>query len=260
MKEIVAVAQYDVPESVDASIKKLNEVARNASSQKAVLLVAPETAIGMLADVKSASTDYLPELKKIAVNNEIAIATSFYVAEDGKYYNQGYIVSDEGEVILSHRKIYLAPPEIEEDGLTGSDKLESADSKLGKMGMIICKDGFNKYSHFLYQNLFDQNIEITCVPTWSIGRSKALGVNNSQYVKAMYVYGSFLSRSYFLVSGNLNKSTESFGKSLIISPIRGVLREGSSEKEELLIEEIDLDEVRKAREFDSWWQPKERVI
>lgn len=260
MKVKVAVAQYDVQDSVTDSIKKLNEVAKNAVSQGASLLVAPETAIGMLADVKNVSTDYLPQLKKIANDNEIAIATSFYVGEGGKFYNQGYIVSSSGEVLLKHRKIYLAPPEIEEDGLTGGDKLDTADSELGKLGMIICKDGFNKYSHFLYQKLGEMGAETVAVPTWSIGWNKALGVDNSEYVKAMYVYGAFLSRSFFLVAGNLNKSTESFGRSLIISPVRGVLREGSKDKEELLIEEIDLEEVKKAREFDSWWQPKEKII
>jgi len=38
------------------------------------------------------------------------------------------------------------------------------------------------------------------------------------------------------------------------------LKEGSPDKEEILIEELDLEEVKKAREFDSWWQPKKRVI
>jgi predicted amidohydrolase len=260
MKEIVAVAQYDVPESVQDSIKKLGEVAKSAVSQNAKLLVAPETAIGMLGDVKSASTDYLPELQRIAKENGITIATSFYTKNVEKFFNQGYIVSGSGEVLLKHRKIYLAPLEVENDGISAGNELSVAGSELGKLGMVICKDGFNKYSHFLYQRLADLNTEVIAVPTWSIGWKKALGVDNSEYVKAMYVYGAFLSRAYVLVAGNLNKSTESFGKSLIVSPIRGVLQEGSRDKEGLLIQEINLEEVKKVREFDSWWQPKEKII
>lgn len=260
MKEIVAVSQYDVPESVADSIKKLNEVAGEAVKQRARLLVVPETAIGMLGDVKSASTDYLPELQRISEENGITIATSFYSKEASNYFNQGYIVSSSGEVILKHRKIYLAPPEVENDGISAGNELNVTDSELGKLGMVICKDGFNMYSHFLYQKLADLGAEIIAVPTWSIGRQKALGVDNSEYVKAMYVYGAFLSRAYVLVAGNLNKSTESFGRSLIISPVLGILQEGSRDKEELLIQEIDLEEVKKSREFDSWWQPQKQVI
>ena len=47
---------------------------------------------------------------------------------------------------------------------------------------------------------------------------------------------------------------------LIISPITGVLQEGSTDKEEILLQEIDLSEVKRIREFDSWWQPKEQII
>lgn len=260
MKEIVAISQYDVPESVDDSIRKLDEVAKEAVGKGAVLLVAPETAIGMLGDVKSASTNYLPELQKITKKNGIAIATSFYAKNGDKFFNQGYVVSKDGEVILSHRKIYLAPPEVENDGISAGSELSVADSGFGKLGMVICKDGFNKFSHFLYGKFGEQGVEIITVPTWSIGWKKALGVDNSEYVKAMYVYGAFLSRAYVLVAGNLNKSTESFGRSLVISPVMGVLQEGSRDKEELLIQEIDLEEVKKAREFDSWWQPKEKII
>jgi predicted amidohydrolase len=42
--------------------------------------------------------------------------------------------------------------------------------------------------------------------------------------------------------------------------VTGVLQEGSTDKEEILIQEIDLDEVKRIREFDSWWQPEKRIV
>ena len=81
-----------VPGLFEGSIEKLNSVVKDASAQKVELLVVPETRIGMLADVKQASTDYLPVLQKIAKDNHIAIATTFAVDDKGKYFNQGYIV------------------------------------------------------------------------------------------------------------------------------------------------------------------------
>jgi predicted amidohydrolase len=257
MKIKVGVAQYDVPESVEDSVSKLDEVVKKASANSVKLLVAPETAIGMLGDVKTAGTDYLPQLKDICKRNSVTLATSFYHKEDGKFYNQGYIVSDNGDVFHSYRKIYLAPPEKEQDGISSGKKFIVSRTSLGKLGMMICKDGFNKYSHYLYQQLFDQEADITCIPTWSLGWKE---MDIQEYIRSIYVYGAFISRSFFLVAGNLNKSTSSFGKSLIISPVRGILKEGSSDREEILIEEIDTNDVKRAREFDSWWQPKKQCF
>lgn len=253
MKIIVAVSQYDVPESTKNSLLKLNEVAKNASSKKAQLLVAPETAIGMLSDVKTASSDYLPELKKICQENHLAIATSFYTKEGQNYFNQGYIVSSDRKILHKHRKIYLAPPERNKDEISGGQGLEVSRTDLGKLGMLICKDGFNKYSHYLYEELGNKGTDIICIPTWSLTWDE---LDTQEYIKSMFVYGAFMSRSFVLVSGNLNKDTKSFGRSLIISPASGVLQEGSQEREELLVQEIDLDEVKKARDFDKWWQPQ----
>ena len=199
----------------------------------------------------------MPELKKISKNYNLSIATSLYTKEENKYFNQGYVVSDNGEVLNKHRKIYLAPPERDKDGISGGQELNVSKTDFGTIGMLICKDGFNRYSHFLYEQLGNKGSEIICVPTWSLTWDE---LNTQEYIKSMFVYGAFISRSFVLVSGNLNKETKSFGRSLIISPVKGVLQEGSQDNEELLVQEIELDEVTKSREFDNWWQPKEKII
>lgn len=257
MKVIIAVAQYNVSEKVADSIAKLNEVAKNAACKGAVLLIVPETVIGLLGDIKKANIDYLPQLQKISKKNQITVAASFYTKERGRYFNQGYIVAPSGKVLHSHRKIYLASPEREKDGISGGNELTVSQTDVGKVGMLICKDGFNRFSHFLYERLNELGAEIVCIPTWSLGWDK---MDVQEYIRALYIYGAFASRAYVLVSGNLNKETKSFGRSLVVSPTRGVLQEGSTDREELIIEEIDLDEVKKARDFDAWWQPKERIV
>lgn len=108
----------------------------------------------------------------------------------------------------------------------------------------------------MYERFNQLGVEIICIPTWSLSWKE---INNQEYVKALYVYGAFASRAFILMSGNLNVSSGSFGRSLIVSPIKGVLKEGSVNHKEILYDELDLDEVAKAREFDSWWQPKEKV-
>jgi len=255
MKVKVAVLQYDVPEDSDASFKKLNEMVMQASWAGASLIVAPETAVGGFKEVKERDTDYLARLSEIVKKHKVFLATSFYTKKDNKLYNQGYIIAPSGKSVLHYRKLYLAKPEVD-DGITSGNKLGIADTQIGKLGMIICKDGFNKFSHFLYEKLNFLGAEIICIPSWSISWSQ---MNTQEYIRVLYTYGAFASRSFVLLSGNLNISSNSFGRSLIISPIRGVLKEGSTNHKEILYEELDLDEVKKAREFDSWWQPKKKV-
>lgn len=256
MKVRVAVLQYEVPDGVENEVNKLQEMIAQASWSGAKLVVAPETALGELAKVKEDGIDRKSEMIKLAKDNHVYLCTSYYSKEKDKIYNQGYIVDDSGKVILKHKKIYLAPPE-QEEKVSPGDSIQVVETKIGRLGMLLCKDGFTKYSHFLYQKFNDLGAEIICAPTWSIGWKNTVG--NDEYVKALFTYGSFISRAYVLMSGNLNKSTESFGRSLIISPVTGVLKEGSRDKKEILSEEIDLDEVKRIKEFDSWWQPKKKV-
>ncbi len=255
MKIKVAVLQYEVPEGADESVAKLDEMVRQASWSGAKLVVAPETAVGMLADTKISNKDYLPTIGDIAKKNGVYVATSFYNLEKDKVYNQGYIVSDEGKVVIEHKKIYLAPPERDVDGISPGNDVEVADSKFGRLSLLLCKDGFNKFSNELYSKLGEDMVDIICVPTWSLTFKE---LDTQEYIRALYTYGAFQSRAYLLVSGNLNKSTGSFGRSLIISPVRGVIREASKDRKEMLFEELDLDEVAKAREFDKKWQPKKK--
>jgi predicted amidohydrolase len=256
MKVKVAVLQYEIPQSRDDSFKKLSELVLQASWAGSKLVVAPETAVGVLSEIKGEEVDLLARLAEIASDNGVYLATSYYTKDKGKFYNQGHIVSPEGKSVVSHRKMYLAKPEAEEDKINPGNNLKVGKSDIGNLGMLICKDGFNKYSHFLYERLNKLSAEIVCIPTWSLGWKE---MNTQEYIKALFVYGAFASRAFVLMSGNLNVKTNSFGRSLIISPIKGVLKEGSTDRKEILYEELDLDEVKKAREFDSWWQPKERV-
>ncbi len=156
----VAAFQYKVPEETEKSIVRLTEMVGQAAWAGAKLVVAPETAIGMLTDVKNAEKDYLPDLKSIAKTHQVFLTTSFYTKVEKKYFNQGYILDPKGEVVVRHRKIYLAPPEKEADGITPGNELETSKSEIGTLGMLLCKDGFNKYSHFLYEKLSENNVDI----------------------------------------------------------------------------------------------------
>ncbi|WKZ24375.1 MAG: nitrilase-related carbon-nitrogen hydrolase [Candidatus Dojkabacteria bacterium] len=98
MNVVGAVLQYDCPESVELSIVKLEEMVARAKKTGAQLVVAPETSIGMFADVSKTGTDYLPFICNISKKYEVFLATSFYrKANDGNIYNQGYLINQISE-------------------------------------------------------------------------------------------------------------------------------------------------------------------
>lgn len=257
MKIKVAVLQYDVPLPTDESFKKLEELIGKAEWMGAKLVVAPETAIGDAGEVMDTGIDYFPRLSELVKKFKVYLVTSYYKKVGKKFFNQGYILNPDGKIVVDHQKLYPAKDEIENIGIVAGGSLQSKKTDIGNLGMLICKDGFNKYSHFLYEKFGQLETDIICIPSWSIGRKE---INIQEYVKSLFTYGAFISRSFILLAGNLNKETNSFGRSLIISPINGVIKEASTDKKEILIEELDLDEVKKAREFDSGWQPKKRIV
>ena len=255
MKVKVAVLQYEVPEGTDASFVKLDEMVGNAVWSGAKLVVAPETAVGNVKEL-NAETDHLSRLCELSNKHKVFLSTSFYSKKKGEVYNQGYIISPEGKPILSHKKIYIADCDKNKAPVKEGNKLEVADTPIGKLAMLICRDGFNKHSYFLYDKLNKLGADIICVPAKSVGIKE---VDLGEYARANFVYGSFTSRAYVLISNSSSSSNYPHIGSMIISPNEGVVKEAVVDRKEILVEELDLNEVSRTREFDSRWQPKEKV-
>lgn len=66
------------------------------------------------------------------------IVACMYLVIDEKAYNCAVLFDDEGEIIGIHRKVHL--PAGEEYQVTHGDRFEVFDTKLGKIGMLVCWD------------------------------------------------------------------------------------------------------------------------
>lgn len=66
------------------------------------------------------------------------IVAGLYLVLDGKAYNCAVLFDDEGEIIGIHRKVHL--PAGEEFQITHGDRFEVFETKLGKIGMLVCWD------------------------------------------------------------------------------------------------------------------------
>ena len=181
-------------------------------------------------------------------NNVYILAGSIPEKDNGKLYNTSYLFDKEGNIIAKHRKMHLFDIDVkgkitfkESDVLTAGDSFTIAETDFGKIGIGICYDiRFPELARVMVENgalilFYPGAFNMTTGPAhWELlFRSRALD-------NQVFCVG---------VAPALNKdaSYHSFGHSIIASPWGEIIAE-ASEKENLILCEIDLDEIKKVRE------------
>ena len=66
------------------------------------------------------------------------VVAGLYLAIEGKAYNCAVLIDDEGRIVGVHRKVHL--PAGEERQITHGDRYDVFETKLGKIGMLVCWD------------------------------------------------------------------------------------------------------------------------
>lgn len=181
-------------------------------------------------------------------NNVYILAGSIPEKENGKLYNTSYLFDRTGEIIAKHRKMHLFDIDVkdkitfkESDVLTAGDEFTIAKTEFGKIGIGICYDvRFPELARLMVENgalilFYPGAFNMTTGPAhWELlFRSRAL--DNQTYCVGV------------APALNEDASYHSFGHSIITSPWGEVLAQ-AGEKEELILFEIDLNEIKKIRE------------
>ncbi len=118
-----------------------------AAKQKADLIVLGETVPYVrtkLSPAESAepipgpTTDYFGGLAK---QHSLHIALSLYEREGHLVYNTAVLLSSEGKLLGKYRKVCLPHGEVEK-GVAPGAEYPVFDTKFGKVGLMICYDGF----------------------------------------------------------------------------------------------------------------------
>jgi predicted amidohydrolase len=118
-----------------------------AAKQKADLIVLGETVPYVrtkLSPAESAelipgpTTDYFGDLAK---QHSLHIAVSLYEREGHLVYNTAVLLSSEGKLLGKYRKVCLPHGEVEKGVAPGAD-YPVFPTKFGKVGLMICYDGF----------------------------------------------------------------------------------------------------------------------
>lgn len=138
-----------IPEGAKTSLDSCRQFARfiaEAAQQQADLIVLPEvlTLMGTgqsYADagepVPGPSTDYFGELAR---EHRLHIVASLVERDGHLIYNTAALIGPDGKFIGKYRKVAL-PRSEEEAGIVPGNDYPVFDTRLGKIGMMICYDG-----------------------------------------------------------------------------------------------------------------------
>ena len=252
----LALCQMNVVDDKKANLDKASSMISQSVDKNADFIVLPEMFNCPYSNDKfieyseeEGDSTTLNLISKLACDNNVYIlAGSIPEKKDDKLYNTSYLFDKNGSVIAKHRKMHLFDIDIknkitfkESDVLTAGDEFTVTDTEFGKIGIGICYDvrfvelarimAEKGASVLFYPGAFNQT---TGPAHWELlFRSRALD-------NQIFCVG---------VAPALNKdaSYHSYGHSIVTNPWGEVITQ-ADEKEELIVCEIDLSEIKKVRE------------
>lgn len=250
----VAVIQAKVPLSIEEGESRIRKLVAEAVSQSVDIVGLPEDCV-VPHDVIAAGYDALKFLAKVAKENMVYLFGATAVKEIDGLHDRGFLFDRGGKLIAQHDKIVLTPLEVKASLVAGKT-LEVFDTEFGRMAILVCKDSFHRYAPWFIDMLRKDGVDILLIPSYSLNVSERSIALWTDSLKALAKWFDV----YIVASGTVGKNITdypSFGHAMIICPSRGVLAEGSTDKEEVLRANLDIKSLEEIRAtFGSTWQPK----
>jgi predicted amidohydrolase len=190
----------------------------------------------------------LKSISNLAKEHETYIlAGSIPEKENSNIFNTSYLFNRKGDIIKKHRKMHLFDVDVEggiyfkeSDTLTPGNEFNVSDTEFGKIGMGICYDV--RFPQLAQINV-SKGAEILFYPG-------AFNMTTGPAHWELLFRARALDNQVFCVGVapalNESASYHSYGHSIVVNPWGEVICQ-MSEKEELKIVEIDLNEIKKVR-------------
>ncbi len=252
----IALCQMNVIDNKSENLKKAKQMISDAVSKDSDFIVLPEMFncpysndkfIEYCEEEKTSIT--LSEISKSALDNNVyVLAGSIPEKENDRLYNTSYLFDRNGEIIAKHRKMHLFDIDVkgkitfkESDVLSAGNNFTVANTEFGKIGIGICYDiRFPELARIMVEKgasilFYPGAFNMTTGPAhWEL-LFKTRALDNQIFCVGV------------APALNPEASYHSFGHSIVTSPWGEILAE-ASEKESLIISEIDLEEIKKIRE------------
>lgn len=144
----VALAQMLVePGEKQANLARAESWIAQAASRGADVVVLPEAMpLGWTHPSARIHADEIPSgesctrLRQVARAHHIFVCAGIVERAGGKLFNAAVLVDPAGEVLIHHRKIHEL--DIAQDLYARGDRLVVAETRFGRVGVMICADGF----------------------------------------------------------------------------------------------------------------------
>jgi len=252
----LALCQMNVVDNKRENISKAKSMIMNSIDRQADFIVLPEMFNCPYSNDKfieycedETDSETLNEISKLANENKVYIlAGSIPEKEDDKLYNTSYLFDKNGKIIAKHRKMHLFDIDVkdkitfkESDVLTAGNEFTIAETEFCKIGIGICYDiRFPELARIMVENgalilFYPGAFNMTTGPAhWELlFQSRALD-------NQVFCVG---------VAPALNESSSyhSFGHSIVTNPWGEIIAE-ADEKENLIVCDINLEEIKKIRE------------
>lgn len=159
-----------------------------AANEKADLVVLGETvpSVGVLdkslsfetaESIPGPTTNYFGELAK---KHNLHIVLSLYERDKHLVFNTAVLIGPEGQLIGKYRKVCLPHGEVERGIAPGND-YPVFDTRFGKVGLMVCYDGFFPE---VARELSNRGAEVIAWPVWGCNPqlAKARACENHVYV------------------------------------------------------------------------------
>ncbi|MCA9138358.1 MAG: carbon-nitrogen hydrolase family protein [Planctomycetales bacterium] len=200
-----------------------------AADQKADLVVLPETLTyygtkGTYADaaetIPGASTEYFGKLAK---QHDLYIVAGLIERAGHLIYNVAVLIGPDGSLVGKYRKVCLPRGEIE-GGIMPGNEYPVFETRFGKVGMMVCYDGFFPE---VARELSNNGADVIAWPVWGCNPllAQARACENHVYV----------------VSSTYTKSTDNWIRSAVYG-LDGTALAAADEFGTVAIAEVDLNQ------------------
>lgn len=258
------------------------DLVQEARKQKADLIIFPELSLtgytlrDLVPEVAiiPASSELFSRLLEASRNIDIVVGFVEEKKEDpGIFFNSAAYLAG-GEIVHMHRKVFLPTSGMFEEGrfFAAGKNFKAFSSKWGKTGLLVCRDFLHYCSSYcLFASGASLIITISAAPGRGVSDTQSQGFETSRMWELMGEAMSFFSSSFVVYCNRVGvEDGATFaGGSFIYSPYGKLITRLPYLDEAFLVQEIDLEEVRRARK--SWpfrrddrpeviWQSLEQII
>ena len=255
----IALAQMSMSLDVKKNYEKTLQLIQVAAGKGAKLICFPEIQLSQFFPqyqdsdvdnyVMTEDSDYVEGLCEACRKYEIFASPNLYIEENGQRYDMSFLIDDQGKIIGRQKMVHIAECEqfYEQSYYTPSEEgFEVFDTKLGKIGIVVCFD--RHYPESIRTEAL-RGAELIIIPTANTVNEPSELFKWDVRIQAFQNSVNIAMCNRVGTEGNMTFSGES-----IICDYEGNVLAKAEKDEELLIGDIDISSaslVRKSKPYTS---------